>query len=371
MTASRRGVKRLAPFRPANFVETCGRISLRPRTSTLTSRSVPAGHAEVLLQTLRPVLAPSHRVDLANVPLHNNCGDSAIWLGQLKVLRALGVDTSRARRFTNILDQFAVPRPSPIVLVRGGGYFGDLWPDELRAFFDACEQYQGQSLIFMPQSMGTLSHATVLAVTASIERHGDVRLLLRDTRSAEKARELFPTALVSLAPDSAQALTAEDLMGLVPRPNRDLPPIRVIARSDSEGDGSLVGRAQELNLKVLDFVDAESSKTNKILRWTHEFIRARFPHRLASAILIRALPKRSVYDHHARAELRRAVSLIAGAEKVVTDRLHASIIASILEIEVVAVDTGYGKLRSYFEAWPSKFVTFADDADSALRDIDD
>nr|WP_302477538.1 polysaccharide pyruvyl transferase family protein [Aeromicrobium stalagmiti] len=366
---SRRGIRRLAPFRPANIVESIGRVIGSREARRDATPSSLGGHAQVLVKALSSEFPPNTHVDLVNVPLHNNCGDSAIWLGQRKLLQALGVGRSSLRSFTNVLDQFDVPGPAPIVLVRGGGYLGDLWPTELKAFFDACRQYSGSRLVFMPQSIGTLSESTVDSLQSSIRQHGDVRLLLRDARSLDIARALFPSADSDLVPDSAQALAATDLSELIKQPDRTLSDVRVIARSDSEGDGSLVARALELNIPVLDFVDAPSSRTNRALRWTHELVRARAPHSVAFNVLMRALPNTPVYDLHADAEVRRAVQLIAGAQRLITDRLHAAIIASILEIDVIAVDTGYGKLRAYFGAWPSPFVTFADNLDAALETI--
>jgi exopolysaccharide biosynthesis predicted pyruvyltransferase EpsI len=261
-----------------------------------------------------------------------------------------------------------VSRPAPTVLVRGGGYFTDIWPDEFRAFLDACERYRDSRLVLMPQTVGRLSEDTIDAARLAIARHGRVTMLLRDRRSVEMAQQLFPGVDAQLSPDAAQCLSGDDLRRLQPR-RGDYPSVRVIARCDAEADSSLSSMAAESGIPVFDFVDAPSGRANRVFRELHEIVRARLPRPVAAALISGLLPQTRMLDLHAKGEVRRAVGLIAGAERIVTDRLHATIIASILEIDVTAVDTGYGKLSGYFEAWPSTFVTFAENAQAALREV--
>lgn len=361
---SRRGVRRLAPIRPANVVETVGRVVGARQTASPDPVVTPT--ARVLLNQVAPLLAGP--IDMVNFPLHNNCGDSAIWLGQRALVRELEVG-AQVRAFTNILDQFAVREPAPTVLVRGGGYFNDIWPEELRAFFDACERYRGSRMVLMPQTVGKMSETTVEAVRAALTRHGRVTLLLRDQRSVEVVRRLFPGVDAHLSPDAAQCLNKEELLRLGGGRGVRHGRVRVIARSDAEADNSLFAAARERGIPVLDFVGTPSSLGNRAFREAHEIVRARLPRAVAELMLAGVLPGTRLLDRHAEGEVRRAVRLIAGAERVVTDRLHASIIASLLEIEVTAVDTGYGKLAGYFDAWPSPYVSFATDAHAALSGV--
>lgn len=365
MFGARRGFSRLAPLRPANVVESWGRLNGARQGRTPELADLTA--VDSLVSTLSSIADfRGEAVDILGFPLHDNCGDNAIWLGQNDVLRRLGVDPRRIRRMSNVLSEFEPRSRAQIALVRGGGYFGDLWVHEFQAFLDACRLYAGGTLVFMPQSIAKISPATIAEAQRAIAAHGDVHLMFRDHRSLAIAEDNFPGARTYLCTDSAQALSRIDLEKVGGAPDRDLPPKRVLARSDAEGDGSLVAAAKERGHMVLDFVGTRSHAFNRLLRWGHEFARVRLPRRVARQILCEILPRTPVYDLHARLEVRRALRLIRGAELLVTDRLHAAILASSLGIEVVAVDTGYGKLRTYFDAWPNSRVTFAENVDDAL-----
>lgn len=360
----RRGPKRLGGLRPAGIVESVGRYrGARSARSTAAANPV-SPHAAVLAELLAPVM--TSRVDLLNFPLHNNCGDSAIWLGERALLRSLGVPARQARAFTNTLDQFDVSDRAPLGLVHGGGNFGDLWPEEFDGFLDACKSYRGSRVVLMPQTLTRMTGPTIERTRHAVKVHGDVTILLRDRRSFDSVRELFPEVSAHLAPDAAECLSKSDLMRLAPRVRR-LPPVRVIARRDAEGDGSLASLAAARGIPVLDFVDSRSGIANRALREIHELARARLPRPIGQALICRFLASSGALDRHAEGEISRALGMIVGAERIVTDRLHACILSSILEIPVTAVDTGYGKLTGYFSAWPSDYVSFASDAQEALE----
>jgi exopolysaccharide biosynthesis predicted pyruvyltransferase EpsI len=49
--------------------------------------------------------------------------------------------------------------------------------------------------------------------------------------------------------------------------------------------------------------------------------------------------------------VRLGLDLLAEAPVVVTDRLHAHILCLLIGVPHVVVDTGYGKLRAFVDAW--------------------
>ena len=370
ITASRRGLRRLAPLHPSNLVESAGRVGAGRSFRRGSDYSLTTIGKEVV-SVVGKFNLPDGRVDLVNFPLHDNPGDSAIWLGQTALLEALGVSSRQRRSFSNVLGQYAPSSCAPTVLVRGGGYFGDLWRVEFESFHHACARYKGCRLIFMPQTIGTISQESLDRVRRSISLHGDVHLLVRDQRSLEFARREFPSTESTLCPDSAVVMSKAYLLGLAGEPPSGLPKRRVIARTDLESSGLLAERASARGIDVVDFLSSEQSRQNTLFRWSHEFVRARFPRYVARWLLAEVLPRTGVFELHARTELGRGLSLLVGAELIVTDRLHVSILSAILGTNVLVVDTGYGKLRAYFEAWPSPYVRFADSVDDALDALEE
>jgi hypothetical protein len=84
---------------------------------------------------LGPILAGTRRVALLDFPTHANVGDSAIWLGTLAYLREKGkVVCYSCDHDTYSRDTLAERLDDGIILLSGGGNFGDIWkqPQRLR-----------------------------------------------------------------------------------------------------------------------------------------------------------------------------------------------------------------------------------------------
>ena len=65
-------------------------------------------------------------------------------------------------------------------------------------------------------------------------------------------------------------------------------------------------------------------------------------------------PGESTADHCdrlARARVARGLALLSRGRRIVTDRLHAHILATLLDIPHVALDNDYGKLSAYIACW--------------------
>ena len=364
--AARSGLKRLSALRPANLVESHGRIQ-GSRQWLAKYDEGPSPCRTQLLHILGGVNFGTGSLRLVNFPLHDNAGDSAIWLGQRILLESLGA-YRKARSYTPALRLQKADSSADVVVVRGGGYFNNIWETEVDAVAVACRVFSGSRLIFMPQSLGAIDGDALRKLQSAIGGHRRVELFVRDERSVTRASELFPDASIKLCPDAASALSRTTLMAIASGVRRDLPSVRVFARSDTEGDSSLLLAARLRGLPTFDFC-GNSSTLIRFSRRVHECVLQRFPAALARILLVRLLPASGLLEKHAVAELRSGLKLLLGAECVVTDRLHVAILASILEIEVRAVDTGYGKLRAYFAAWPSSFVTFVPTVDEALRSV--
>jgi exopolysaccharide biosynthesis predicted pyruvyltransferase EpsI len=90
--------------------------------------------------------------------------------------------------------------------------------------------------------------------------------------------------------------------------------------------------------------------------------------RKGTALLARPLLMR-LYTPLARQRLARGLDLLASAEVVITDRLHAHILCVLMEIPHVLLDNRYGKLSSFHETWTAGVdnVRLAQSPAEALR----
>jgi exopolysaccharide biosynthesis predicted pyruvyltransferase EpsI len=75
-----------------------------------------------------------------------------------------------------------------------------------------------------------------------------------------------------------------------------------------------------------------------------------------------------LYRRHAQATVDDALRVVDSADVVVSDRLHAHVLCTMLGIPHVMLDTRYGKVRAFVETWTygNNLVELADSASLAL-----
>jgi exopolysaccharide biosynthesis predicted pyruvyltransferase EpsI len=309
-----------------------------------TVRGVPSAKAFELrlslTETLRPLLAGVREVVVCGYGESFNAGESLIWLGQLSLLKMLGIKVRRVSA-PRVSDPGGLEGLSPevAVLLSGGGNFGDLWHELQVDRERIIKAAVGRRVIQLPQSLSYRDESNIPIMRDLLEAHGDVVLCWRDHRSYATALELFPTVTSVLVPDVAFALHS------IRSERQPQIPILRLARTDHEGGELAAARVPE-GLETDWPIHGDSG------------VLAR--RRSLSALL--ALERRigSVVPDGVRTGMCRiaasataqgAADLVSGANVVVSDRLHAHILCTLLGIPHVMVDTRYGKVGSFVETW--------------------
>jgi len=317
--------------------------------------SLVASLGRVIEDTLRPLVPPDRPLAIVDFPNYPNVGDSAIYLGQLACLRALGL---RAPRFICDLatyDRHALAGAvrSGTILLTGGGSLGDLWAPAQACREDIVRNFPGNRIVQLPQSVHFRSAAALRQARSVFDAHPDLTLLLRDARSLDTARNEF-RARSLLCPDMAFAL------GPLRRPAPATRDIVWLARSDQESASPVPDAAQGLRTDWLD------EPLSPLLRLNYFLMGA--TRRPGLARWSRPLLRRT-YSPLARQRLTRGLRILSGGEVVITDRLHGHILALLLGIPNVILDNSYGKLSSFHEAWTAAAddVHFAASPADALR----
>lgn len=285
---------------------------------------------------LDPLLAPASRVALLDFPAHSNVGDSAIWLGTLAYLRAIGKPvcyTCDSRTYSR--EHLAARLGDGVILLHGGGNLGDLWEIPQRFRERVVRDFPDRPIIQLPQTMHFRDPAALARARAVFDAHPRLTLVLRDRRSVALARESFraPTAL---APDMAFAL------GPLSVPAPASRPVLWLARTDHE-------RAGDAGPPLADTVDWLAEPPTPAIR-LERWLRTRVAERPRSERVLRS-PLSRLADRVARQRLRRGCTLLRTGRVVITDRLHAHILSLLLGIPSVVLDNNYGKVRQFYETW--------------------
>lgn len=214
----------------------------------------------------------------------------------------------------------------------GGGNFGDLYLAYQAHREHVVADFPDNRIVILPHTLHFADDKRFAAATARMRVHKDLRIAVRDRRSQELAFAFTPH--VRLLPDTVDALG---------------PAVLKDVHADGPGRGTLVierrdveGRPGHHEAQARDWFDLIPGFRTRLA--------------VAAALMPFAPHGVSVSLHawwarYADVVLRQSALAIARAEHVVTDRLHAAILARLLGRPVTLHDRAYGKLAAYHETW--------------------
>lgn len=263
-------------------------------------------------------------VAYTDFPDHGNVGDSAIALGQLHYYKARGIRIASTTSYATSPDKFK----SNVVVIHGGGNLGDIYPHHHGYRLRVGRTHKG-TVIQAPQSVHFGSQSGLEEYLRIYNKLPGYRIGLRDANSLTLLKGL--DAAVLLCPDSFHCL------GYVEAPDPSQKYL-VLARTDTES-GSL-------------------SPTDSTVDWPAESGLRSIQARLRNRSKVWPAPARSALNMSthgwaavADRRFRRGVTLLATAEVIITDRLHAMLMALQMGRSVVAIDNNNRKLQNYAETW--------------------
>lgn len=324
---------------------------------------------EQTLSVWEEVIGRDTAVALLDVPNQRNAGDSLIWAGEREYLARLGCRVA----YTSDLSSFDADRlrramPEGVILMHGGGNFGDIWFGHQAHRERIARQMRDYRIVCLPQTVYFGSRDRAQIANDALSSHPDLTLLVRDRPSAIRACEQLPDIAVRFCPDAA--------LGAPISPSRRRSRARrilVLARKDREGSSSLDQRSAEWlpgrRVVIADWAPsgpravlwAASRKVLLVELRLRRFTRTGIPARVADASAAGALALIN------RLNVSMARALFRRADYLIADRLHAHILASLLGMSHVVLDNSYGKVRAIFDDYTGSFTTaqFADDLDDA------
>jgi exopolysaccharide biosynthesis predicted pyruvyltransferase EpsI len=307
--------------------------------------ALAADLAQRLDDTLGELLEPGRSVALVNFANHHNPGDNAIWLGALAVLQRLRVPVGYASSWSSFSETAlrAAVGDGPLLL-NGGGTFGDLYSGQQGLREYVLERCTDRRIIQLPQSIWFELFENRDRLRRLCAAHPAFTLLVRERQSFEIAQRWFDVPAL-LCPDLA--------FGLGPLQEDAVPEQAAlwIARRDRE---AVERGPPPAAFPVLDWLDAPledgmSPATLRIFALNQRLL-----------ALMRAQPRQRerrwallawTFGPLAESWLRRGTRIVRSAEVIITDRMHAHILAIMLGLPHVVLDNSYGKTRSTFETW--------------------
>ena len=299
---------------------------------------------------LRPLVLPhSEHIHLIDPPDHPNVGDCAILLGELDFL---------AREFPRSRLEFHDHRTyceasdkrieqASVILIHGGGNFGDIWPHHHKIRLDVIRRFRDQPIVQLPQSIHFTSADALRQTQIAIAEHPQFTLMVRDTRSEAFAREHFACAVV-LCPDMAFAMRP------ISRRTAQLDAFCLL-RGDKEAVAPHIDiqnalRQMPIEVSVGDWLE-DPNTINRLADRSLSKLTRKFP----AAYPLIIPPALVARKRYAEERVEIGIRLLSRGKIVITDRLHAHIMSVLLGIPNIVFRSFDAKAEALYNTWTHKF----------------
>ncbi|GAA4402974.1 hypothetical protein GCM10023187_18610 [Nibrella viscosa] len=328
-----------------------------PNYSMISGKQLIDKLASTIDKVLKPLVPAGASCALLEFPNYANSGDSVIWLGAKAWLRRnRNTVVYSCDKETYSRELMAAQLGSGIILLQGGGNFGDIWTDLQHFRERVIQDFPSNKIIQLPQTLHFRQEASIARTRLILEAHPDLTLLVRDQASLDFARQQFAVP-ATLCPDMAFAL------GPVERPHQAQTDMVWLARTDKETQNKPAPQ-NELGLICTDWLEEPHSALRDLNEQLSRDLK-QLPDKAPE--LYRGLV--GTYDPIARERFLRGITTLSQGHVVVTDRLHGHIMCLLLDIPHVLMDNNYGKVRGFYEAWTrdNKLTCWADSPEEVVN----
>ncbi len=273
---------------------------------------------------------------LLQTPLHGNIGDHAIAEAERKYLNEIGItfcDYPWTEGKEKLLARFT-PR-GKLILIHGGGYLGQLWPNEEQRFRNTLLAYRKNRILVFPQTayfdLKSEDGENCFQESKKIyESHPNLTILAREKQTFQLLKSHMPSVKTYLVPDMVMSLKWKKM--------------------DILREGALICIRN----------DKEKTLTEKDYFKLTAYIGEAY----SKVIVTDTVVAGKIDLHHREKAVYDKLIEFASAKIVITDRLHGMIFAAITETPCIVVNSLSPKIEGCYE-WLRNmgFILFAESID--------
>lgn len=288
------------------------------------------------LRQITEVIPPGSNIYYVDIPVYNNGGDMLIMKGTEAFFRDYDITVHARYSVLDFPDSLLIPKDFIIVL-QGGGNFGDLYPTHQRLREKIVASYPNHRIVILPQTIFYKKESEFDRTAHIFNGHKDVHLYVRDPLSLQAATEKFHRCNVYLSPDMAHQLW--------PIRHKDSPDKDLLCffRTDIE--------------KTAEQEQLESASRGDYLDWGSLFNRME---QKSIHLMVRMfkngagpLPMHTIWGKYTDYLVDKAVKRFSGYRSVQTSRLHGHILSCLMDKPNTLLDNSYGKNSNYYHTWTS------------------
>ncbi|EPM1750721.1 TPA: polysaccharide pyruvyl transferase family protein [Klebsiella variicola subsp. variicola] len=295
------------------------------------------------LTEILPFIKDKNEVIFLDYPVYLNVGDLLIYHGTENFFKENNINIklrrSNARYSVKEIKKYI--NPNTVILMQGGGNFGDLYPEFQKFRQDVVSSFPDTRIIILPQTAFFENEHELNKSVKSFGAHKDLIIFSRDTRSLSIFKKF--TSQTFLMPDMAHSL-----WGTLPKSQKSKGTLYLI-RNDKE-----INQVQRRLLEHKNgddkYVDWEDILTSKDLLMRKLCRKLDGIGGVTNLSLLKNISNVIWYNYTYKMVQRYAL-YFTSHEKVVTSRMHGHIFSCLLSLPNDVIDNAYGKNSGYFKEW--------------------
>lgn len=300
----------------------------------------PMSELKQRLEQILEVIPPRSKVYYIDYPVHSNCGDLLIMKGTEAFFKDNQIQVIQRFSVYDFDERMDIPRDHILVL-HGGGNFGDLYVMHQNLREKIVENYPHHRIVLLPQTVYYQSEEALRQTVSIFNKHKDLHLYLRDEKSFQLISDHFPNCKARLMPDMAHQLWPIPFKGSPSKERLNF------LRMDIEAGDEQAAVASQMQDNTLDWHTLYNGYERKLVQWAGGGLR-----RMKGSKLLQ-LGWRLYSDYLVNKAIRR----FAKYETIYTSRLHGHILSCLMAKPNVLIDNSYGKNSGYYHLWTHKVNT--------------
>ena len=267
---------------------------------------------------------------LLDLPYYSNIGDILIWQGTEDFLKELP-GQCLGRHSKETFDFRPLPKDC-IILLLGGGNFGDIWREHQEFRLEVMRIYPENPIIVLPQTIYYESDNVLVEDIKKMNMHRHLTICTRDRHSIELLKERGFYGNLLMLPDMAFCIKQEKLQENMADASRKS---LIIFREDKEL------KEPKLSNKYVSsfFSDWPQMQESGALAW--QFLMTHKDDDSDSFFINEFFPR----------QVKTGVKFVSSYKYVCSTRLHAAILRLLLGLPVKIVDNSYGKNLNFYNTW--------------------
>ncbi|ANY73376.1 exopolysaccharide biosynthesis protein [Paenibacillus ihbetae] len=301
-----------------------------------TKEMHPMDELKEKLKVILQAVPSGSSIYYIDYPLYDNGGDLLIMKGTEKFFADHNINVMARYCLNDFPKKLSIPQ-NCIIVLQGGGNFGDLYPNHQGLREKVIERYPEHRIAILPQTIYYENDAAYNKAAAIVNKHRDLHIFVRDTVSLEQARTKFKCNLY-LSPDMAH-----QLWPLLPS-KESSKEVLYFLRLDKEASGSQESIPLQSSSDYQDWKTLYSFREQLMIKFISKLtsLKGRIGLKFSMNFMW------YLYSDHL---VNKAHSLFSNYKVIKTSRLHGHILSCLMDKPHILVDNSYGKNSNYYNTW--------------------